>query len=71
MIFSMPNFKSSYMPRVLVKMRVGGLSNRSFRNIVRKSKEDFLVLRRNQIGGVGALLWKNFSKISQFFESKA
>jgi glycosyltransferase len=65
-VFSMPNFKSLYIPRVLVKMRVGGLSNRSLRNIISKSKEDYLVLRRNQIGGVGALLWKNLSKFSQF-----
>jgi len=65
-VFSKPNFKAIYIPRVLVKMRVGGLSNRSLRNIIHKSKEDYLVLRRNQMGGVGALLWKNLSKCSQF-----
>lgn len=56
-----------YIPEVLVKMRLGGTSNRSFSNIVRKSHEDYLTLRRNGIGGVGALVCKNLSKVKQFF----
>lgn len=55
-----------YIPEVLVKMRVGGASNRSLRNIVRKSSEDLRALRSNRIGGVGALIWKNLSKLPQF-----
>ena len=55
-----------YIPEVLVKMRVGGVSNRSLRNIVRKSSEDLRALRRNGVGGLGALLWKNLSKLPQF-----
>lgn len=56
-----------YIPEVLVRMRLGGTSNRSFANIVRKSKEDYLALRRNGVGGVGTLAWKNLSKVKQFF----
>jgi glycosyltransferase involved in cell wall biosynthesis len=55
-----------YIPEVLVKMRVGGASNRSLGNIVRKSSEDWRALRKNGVGGVGALVWKNLSKITQF-----
>lgn len=55
-----------YIPEVLVKMRVGGASNRSLRNIVRKSSEDLRALRRNGVGGLGALMWKNLSKLPQF-----
>jgi glycosyltransferase involved in cell wall biosynthesis len=55
-----------YIPQVLVKMRMGGVSNRSITNIIRKSIEDYRILRSNHIGGVGALLCKNFSKLSQF-----
>ena len=55
-----------YIPEVLVKMRVGGTSNRSLRNILRKSSEDLRALRRNGVGGVGALMWKNLSKLPQF-----
>jgi len=56
-----------YIPEVLVKMRVGGKSNRSLANILRKSAEDYRALKRNQIGGAGALLWKNMGKLPQFF----
>lgn len=55
-----------YIPEVLVKMRVGGASNRSLSNIVRKSREDLRALKRNGMGGLGALLWKNLSKLPQF-----
>ncbi len=62
-------FKVGYIPEVLVNMRVGGESNRSLRNILRKTREDYRALQRNKIGGVVALAWKNISKISQFFIS--
>jgi glycosyltransferase len=55
-----------YIPEVMVKMRVGGTSNRSLRSIMRKSNEDLRALRRNRVGGFGALIWKNLSKLPQF-----
>lgn len=55
-----------YLPEVLVRMRAGGVSNRSVRNIVRKSAEDYRALRSNSVGGVRALAWKNLSKLRQF-----
>jgi glycosyltransferase involved in cell wall biosynthesis len=57
----------AYIPEVLVKMRVGGTSNRSIRNIIQKSREDYRALRNNGIGGLGSLLIKNFQKLPQFF----
>ena len=66
-LFSQPGFKAVYLPQVLVKMRVGGASNRSLANIVRKSREDLDALRRSGVGGVGALAWKNLGKLGQFF----
>lgn len=57
-----------YLPEVLVKMRVGGTSNRSVANIMRKSYEDLRALRHNRIGGIGALAWKNLSKLPQFLK---
>lgn len=56
----------AYIPEVLVKMRVGGESNRSLARILRKSREDYTALRRNEVGGLGALIWKNLSKLGQF-----
>ncbi len=56
----------AYIPEVLVKMRVGGVSNRSIANILRKSREDYRALTTNGVGGLGALVWKNLSKLRQF-----
>lgn len=55
-----------YIAEVLVKMRVGGESNRSLSRVLRKSREDYRALRRNGVGGAGALMWKNLSKLPQF-----
>ena len=55
-----------YLPNILVRMRVGGVSNRSVRAVVRKSWEDYRALRSNGVGGLGALAWKNLSKLPQF-----
>lgn len=60
------NVHLTYVPEVLVKMRVGGESNRSLSRIVRKSREDYMALRRNGVGGLGALFKKNTSKLKQF-----
>jgi len=57
----------TYIPQVLVKMRVGGASNRSMANLWRKSREDWRALRRNRVGGIFTLLLKNLSKLPQFF----
>ena len=55
-----------YLPHVLVRMRLGGISNRSLGMMLRKSYEDYRILRSNKIGGLGALAWKNLSKLPQF-----
>jgi glycosyltransferase involved in cell wall biosynthesis len=58
--------RSTYIPEVLVKMRVGGESNRSLERVLLKSREDLAALRRNKIGGLGTLALKNLSKVTQF-----
>ena len=58
--------KPHYLPQVLVRMRLGGVSNRSLASLILKSQEDLLAMRRNGIGGFGALLRKNFVKLPQF-----
>lgn len=59
-----------YIPRVLIKMRVGGVSNRSISNILLKSQEDYRALKTNGIGGIRALIWKNLSKLPQFLATR-
>ncbi|MDO8862703.1 hypothetical protein Q6D67_13410 [Haliea sp. E1-2-M8] len=65
-LFSPPEFKAAYIPEVLVTMRVGGASNRSLRNVIRKSSEDYRALRASGVGGLGTLALKNLSKLGQF-----
>jgi len=69
-MFSQSDFRSVYLPRVMVKMRLGGESNRLLKNIIRKSREDLDALRRSGVGGVRALLWKNLSKVTQFLGNR-
>lgn len=66
--FSKPDFSAVYIPEVLVKMRVGGESNRSLERVLNKSYEDFKALRKNKIPWTRALLLKNLSKIKQFIK---
>jgi len=58
---------AAYIPDVLVRMRVGGESNRSIKNIICKSKEDLRAMSANGLPVTQALLGKNLSKIPQFF----
>ncbi|MBI9060861.1 MAG: glycosyltransferase [Marinilabiliaceae bacterium] len=70
-LFSHPQTKSMHINEVLIKMKIGGASNRSIGNIILKSKEDFLALKRNKVGGIYSLVIKNLSKVNQFFYSQA
>ena len=64
--FGQGQIRAAYIPDVLVKMRVGGESNRSLAKVWLKTREDYAALRRNGVGGVGALIWKNVGKLGQF-----
>lgn len=55
-----------YIPQVMVRMRIGGVSNRSFAQMLRKSREDYRAIRRHNVGGVVTLMGKNLSKLPQF-----
>jgi hypothetical protein len=63
--FGGDQIRAVYLPEVLVKMRLGGESNRSLGRILLKSREDYRALRVNRMGGLGALAVKNLSKLSQ------
>lgn len=58
-----------YLPEVIVKMRTGGVSNRSLKNMAQKSYEDYRAIRANKVGGIFTLICKNLSKIPQFFKN--
>lgn len=61
--------KVSYLPKVFVRMRVGGESNR-FSNVFKKLCEDFRIIKSNKIGGLSTLFLKSFLKIPQYFINK-
>jgi len=65
-IFKQNELKFFYLPTVIVKMRVGGASNRSLKNIIQKTKEDYRAIKKNQTGNWITIIVKNFSKIKQF-----
>lgn len=59
-------YKKVYIPQVLVRMAMGGISNRNIRTMWLKSREDYRVLRFNDVGGLITLVCKNLRKLVQF-----
>jgi glycosyltransferase len=66
-LLSQPGIKVAYIPKVLIKMRLGGASNRSISAMIRKSREDLIALRKHRVGGLVALVFKNLRKLPQFW----
>lgn len=64
--FTQIDAKVVYIPEVLYKMRLGGVSNRNLAKIRQKMLEDFSAIRCNNVGGLGTLVMKNTSKLGQF-----
>jgi len=66
--FLKAGIRVAYIPHLQVRMRVGGASNKSLANIIKKSSEDFRALRKNDVNAVVALVCKNLRKVPQFFK---
>ncbi len=66
-IFCKAGLKSRFVDVTLVRMRVGGASNRSLKNIINKTLEDRRALTATGAGGLFTLFLKNASKLHQFF----
>ena len=63
----MRNYHTYYVPTNLIRMSIGGASNRNCRAMATKSSEDLRVLRKNHVGwGVLTVFFKNIRKIRQF-----
>ena len=61
-----PNLKIFYCDHYLIKMMTGGMSNNSIKNILKKSLEDYRIIKKHNLEGFRTLFYKNFSKIKQF-----
>lgn len=61
--------KTKYLSKVLVKMRLGGATNKSFSNIYNQNKEIIDILRNHypKLSFIGLILRKAFNRFSQFF----
>jgi len=68
-LFSQNFFNVVYIDKYLIRMRIGGASNKSFGNIILKMYEDFIALKHLNLTLRKRLLClskKNISKINQF-----
>lgn len=65
-LFSKENFTAKYVPKLFIKMRIGGVSNQSLGNLIRKSKEDLHIARQYYFSGIFTVISKNIIKIEQF-----
>lgn len=61
--------RSAYIPQVQVRMRVGGVSNRSLRNILRQNQEIFRALKKNDVpySMISFMLYKLANRFWQRF----
>ncbi|WP_040281391.1 glycosyltransferase family 2 protein [Psychroserpens damuponensis] len=67
-IFNSSKYTFHYLPKTIVKMRVGGASNKSLKNLIRKTKEDMTAAKTNKLSfPFGVIVMKNLSKIPQWF----
>lgn len=66
-LFSRKDAVFSYVPGVVVKMRTGGASNNSLRNLYIKFKEQRKIIHDLKIGGMSIVVAKMVKKVKQFF----
>ena len=61
------NYRVTYLPEVLVRMSIGGASNRNLHALLRKSYEDMQAMRKNHVGaGALTVAAKILRKCKQF-----
>jgi glycosyltransferase involved in cell wall biosynthesis len=67
-IFKDGALKFEYLPITITNMSIGGVSTSGFRNLIRKSFEDYKVLKKNNMKYPLLILFRKIvGKISQFY----
>jgi glycosyltransferase involved in cell wall biosynthesis len=67
-IFKDESLKIEYLPITITNMSIGGVSTSGFRNLIRKSFEDYNVLKKNNMKFPFLILFRKIvGKISQFY----
>jgi len=60
-------YHSRYIPEVLVRMEIGGASNKNTKARLSKTQEDYIVLKKNHVGaGYLTVVCKQLRKVRQF-----
>ena len=66
-LFHQHRISTIYLPFLMVKMRMGGLSNKSVKSLILAFWNDYRALKRNKIPNALLVLFKKkFAKLSQF-----
>ncbi len=60
--------RCAYVGKTLVRMRMGGISNRSVSSLIRKSREDARALRKNGLPTFPAIVLKPLRKMCQYWK---
>lgn len=66
-LFQNEKSKIFFLNQYTVKMKSGGASNKNINNIIIKMLEDYKILKKNKINPIKGIIYKNLSKITQFF----
>ena len=68
-IIEQHKIKTLFLPKVLVKMRLGGTSNKNMANVATQSKEIFSILRRYyaDFSVIRFVVSKALSRTAQFY----
>ena len=65
-VFNDFELRFGYLPKIITKMRLGGISNNNLKNIILKTREDYIAIKKNKVGNFLTLIKKNTSKLKQF-----
>lgn len=61
--------RACYLPMLIVKMRIGGQSNKNFRQRLRANRRDYLAMKKNKIPFAFIVsILKPLIKVNQFFK---
>lgn len=67
-VFQDQSLKIAYLPEIITRMRMGGVSTAGFKSLINKKKEDYLALKRNHLSHpLWVLFLKNILKVPQLF----
>ena len=66
-LFKQEQIKLFFLDKFTIKMRSGGISNKNFKNIFIKMREDLKIMNKYNLKPIKTILFKNLSKIKQFF----